>query len=254
MPPKLAFFKSRQPARCDAICKALLRAKVAVLYVLLCLQCGCANGLFSQSASSPSVMLTSLSNETRVNSELSPREWALACLKTAHQLDNQDHTREAIALYERARGFDQKLANVSRRLAVLYAQTKEAVKAKVEFERAITETPKDALLRSDAGYFFLLQGDLENAEVQLAAAQELSDNNPKVTVNLAILRAKQDRLDESLALFEEVVSSASARSNLGVILAKEGKHELAIQYLEEANRLDPSLPIPPAFLKQLRKN
>lgn len=254
MPPKRAFFKSRLPARCDAICKAVLRTKVAALYVLLCLQSGCANGLFSQSASSPSVMLTSLNKETAVNSELSPRESALACLKTAHQLDHQNHTREAIALYERARGFDQRLANVSRRLAVLYAQTKEAVKAKVEFERAIAETPKDALLRSDAGYFFLQSGDLENAEEQLLAAQQLSENNPKVTVHLAMLRAKQDRLDESIALFEKVVSPASARSNLGVILAKAGKHELAIQYLEEANRLDPSLPIPPAFLKQLRKN
>lgn len=178
----------------------------------------------------------------------------MACLKTAHQLDSQHHDREAIALYERARGFDPKLKNVSRRLAVLYAQSKDTAKAKVEFDNAIAESPKDASLRSDAGYFFLQSGDLENAEAQLLESRNLATGHPQGTIHLAMLRAKQERVEESLALFKEVVGPAPAHANLGVILAKAGKRDLAIKHLEEAQRLDPSLPVPPAFLNQLRKN
>lgn len=204
-------------------------------------------------SSSTKNLLTSLNAEKPASGELSEKQSAKACLTTAYQLDSQHHSREAIALYERARGFDPKLKNISRRLAVLYAQSKDATKAKVEFDNALRETPKDASLQSDVGYFYLESGDLENAEKHLVESRKLTPNHPQGTVHLAMLRAKQNRFDESLALFKEVVGLAPAHSNLGVILAKAGKRDEAIQHLEEADRLDPSLPVPKAFLKHLRK-
>jgi len=200
-------------------------------------------------------MLTNISSSRTVDTELSPEQSAEACIKTAHQLDSQHHNREAIALYERARGFDPKRKNLSRRLAVLYAQLKDTTKAKLEFSNAIAETPKDASLRSDAGYFYLESGDMENAEKQLVEARKLSPGHSKSTIHMAMLRAKQERLDESYSLFEEAVGPASAHSNLGVILAKSGKQAEAIVHFDEALKLDPSLPTPNAFLKYFaRKN
>ncbi len=68
-----------------------------------------------------------------------------------------------------------------------------------------------------------------------------------------MLRAKQQRLDESLELFQQIVGPAAAHSNLGVLLAKAGKRDEAIEHLEQAQSMDPTLPVPPAFLKHLRK-
>jgi len=223
-----------------------------LLPAFFCLLAGCASSLVTPGPSSSSNLLTNISNSRTVDTELSAEESAEACIKTAHQLDSQHHNREAIALYERARGFDPKRKNLSRRLAVLYAQVKDTAKAKLEFANAIAETPKDASLRSDAGYFYLESGDIENAEKELVEARKLLPGHSKSTIHLAMLRAKQERLDESFSLFEEAVGPASAHSNLGVLLAKSGNNELAIQHLEEANRLDPELPAPTAFLKHFR--
>ncbi|MDZ4852537.1 MAG: tetratricopeptide repeat protein [Pirellulaceae bacterium] len=223
-----------------------------LLLVLFCSIAGCASSLITPGHSSSSNILTNISSSRTVDTELSPEQSAEACIKTAHQLDSQHHNREAIALYERARGFDPKRKNLSRRLAVLYAQVKDTAKAKLEFANAIAETPKDASLRSDAGYFYLESGDIESAEKQLVEARKLSPGHSKGTIHLAMLRAKQERLDESYSLFEEAVGPASAHSNLGVLLAKFGRRDLAVKHLEEANRLDPELPAPPAFLKHFR--
>lgn len=231
--------------------KTRFRPTIAVS-LLACLVTGCAGSLFAPGSSTTTNLLTNISSEPSAESDLTPEESAEACVTTAHQLDSQHHAREAIALYERARGFDPSRKNLSRRLAVLYAQTNDSSKAKLEFENAIAESPSDASLRSDAGYFFFQIGDLLNAEKQLNEARKLSPGHPKGTVHLAMLRAKQNRLDESFSLFEEAVGPASAHSNLGVILAKAGQRDLAIEHLEEANHLDPLLPAPPAFLAYLR--
>jgi len=255
---KIVLTDSTDASVCNGDGRMFCKLATAIHYLafalMACLQGGCIHGLFSQSANSSSHLLTGLSSESSASSALGNKESAMACLKTAQQLDSQHHGREAIALYERARGFDPKLKNVSRRLAVLYAQSKDSAKAKVEFDNAIAESPKDASLRSDAGYFFMQTGDLEKAEVHLVESRNLSQGHPQGTIHLAMLRAKQERIDESLALFSEVVGPAPAHANLGVILAKSGKRDLAIEHLEQAHQLDPSLPVPPAFLKQLRKN
>ncbi len=159
------------------------RLWIGILCLCVLLLSGCANRLLTDSFTSTAA-LQSLAEEVPAAAELSPQTSALACLKTAEELQNQQHVPEAIALFERARTFDPQLKEVSRKLAVLYAQSKDVAKANIEFERALAETPKDADLRSDAGYFYLQTGDLEKAEVQLNKALELSPKHPQGTIHL----------------------------------------------------------------------
>ena len=231
-------------------------ARIAILLLILpswisCL--GCVSGLTTSSLAKAN-LLSSLNPLSAGSGELTAEQSAKACLTTAHELDRQDHLAEAIALYERARSMNPGLESVSRRLAVLYARTNQAAKARAEFDRAIMETPKDVSLRNDAAYFYLQSGDLANAEVQIQESLQMEAANAKAKMHLALLRAKQDRLDESFELFEQVVGPAEAHSNLGVILAKEGRSEEAIEHLDRARELDPKLPVPAAFLSRLRKN
>lgn len=210
---------------------------------------GCASGLLMLTNSDDAIERAfGTSAEDSENSSLTPHQSSLACLRTAHELDKQNHLHEAASLYERARNFNPKVKGVSRRLAVLYARMNQDDKARTEFERAIEESPNEVELYSDAGYFYLQSGDYEKAEMLLDKASKLEPNHAKSNMHLAMLRAKQGRPEESLALFKKVVGPADAHANLGVLLAKQGKLEQARSHFEQAQQLDSEAEVPRAFL------
>lgn len=213
---------------------------------------GCASGLLMLTNSDDAIERAfGTSTEDSENAGLTPQQSSLACLRTAYELDKQNHYYEAASLYERARTFNPKVKGVSRRLAVLYARMNQADKARTEFDRAIEETPNEADLYSDAGFFYLQNGDYEKAEASLAKGLKLDPNHAKSNMHLAMLRAKQGQPDESLALFKKVVGPAEAHANLGVLLAKQGKLEQARSHFEQAQQLDSEAEVPRAFLDYL---
>lgn len=214
---------------------------------------GCMQNVMTSGALSSGTSFSKLVDSSTPDT-LSPQQSSLACLKTAEQLDGQNHVREAIQLYERARGFDPKAKGVSRRLAVLYAKSNNTSQAKKEFENALTESPKDSDLKCDFGYFLMQSGDYDEAEKAFLESLKLAPRHTKSKVHLAMLRAKQERFDDSFQLFSESVGPASAHSNVGVLLAKAGKQEEAIVHFDEATKLDPTLPAPKAFLQYFAKN
>lgn len=226
-----------------------------VALILCCISClGCASGLTTSSPSRTNILSSLKTTAAAEDGELTPEQSAQTCLRTAIEMDGQDHLSEAIALYERAISMNAGLKGVSRRLAVLYARTNQSDKARAEFEKSLVETPKDASLHCDAGYFFLQSGDFGKAENHIAEALRLEPTHAKAKMHLAMLWAKQDRFEESFELFEQVVGPAEAHSNLGVILAKEGRSEEALEHLTRARELDPKLPVPAAFLSHFQKN
>jgi Tfp pilus assembly protein PilF len=213
---------------------------------------GCASSLLMLTNSDDAIEKAfGTSTEDSENTGLTPQQSSLACLRTAYELDKQNHLYEAASLYERARTFNPKVKGVSRRLAVLYARMNQADKARMEFDRAIEETPNEADLYSDAGFFYLQNGDDEKAEALLDKAFKLDPNHAKSNMHLAMLRAKQERPDESLTLFKKVVGPAEAHANLGVLLAKQGKLEQARSHFEQAQQLDSEAEVPRAFLDYL---
>lgn len=180
--------------------------------------------------------------------ELTAREKADACLATANELDKAGHAREAILLYEKARQHNPALKQVARRLAVLYDQEENSVRSQAEFQLALKHAPRDASLLSDYGNFYLRHGRTDVAEQWLRKALAVEKDHPEATNNLATLLARRGDYEESLKLFSKSVGPAAAHSNLGVILAKDGKTDLAKQHFEKSLSLDPTLRQPQAFL------
>jgi Tfp pilus assembly protein PilF len=178
--------------------------------------------------------------------DLKPAEAARACLKTADELAQHGHRREAIMLYERAQSLDPKV-QVSRFLAVLYDQ-ENSPEAFTEFNRALAASPKDADLLNDFGYYYYKRGDLTNAEQQLRAALSHSPRHEHAWVNLGMVLGEQGRYRESFEAFSKVVSQAAAHSNLGMILAKNGHLSEAQKEFRQALALEPNLEQPRALL------
>jgi Flp pilus assembly protein TadD len=170
-------------------------------------------------------------------------------VRTADELAQHGHRREAILLYERAQSLDPKV-QVSRYLAVLYDQD-NSPEALTEYNLALAANPKDADLLNDFGFYYYKRGDLTNAEQQLRAAIGQSPRHERAWVNLGMVLGEQGRYRESFEAFAKVVSPAAAHSNLGMILAKNGRQAEAQKEFRQALSLEPGLEQPRAVLAYL---
>lgn len=185
--------------------------------------------------------------------ELPPFRAAEACLATAQALDKKGHEPEAIAEYEKARQYNPKLTQVSRRLAVLYDRQCDYTRAMNEYKLALQDNPKDADLLNDLGYCCHERGDDPEAEKWLRQALEINPKHARAQGNLALTLGHQGRYKEAFDAFTKVVSPAQAHSNLGVILAQQGQSALAQAALRQALELEPDLKQARFVLSRLEK-
>jgi Tfp pilus assembly protein PilF len=176
--------------------------------------------------------------------ELSPAVAANACVATARELAKSGFDVDAIAEYEHARELHPRVKGTARPLAVLYGRQHNRQKALVEFQAALKETPKDADLLNDFGYFHLEQEEFAQAEIYLRKAIELTPKHERARVNLGLALALQGRSEESLAAFTPAIGEAAAHSNLAMILAQQGKADAARREFQKASELDPTLQQP----------
>lgn len=183
--------------------------------------------------------------------ELPAEQAALACRQTGAQLEAAGHYQQAIKLYERSLLKDASQADLHHRLAVLYDQTGDAVRARSRYEVALQAGYRTADLLNDYGYFHLSHNRAEEAEAWLREAVETDPQHRKAKVNLAYALAILEQDQESLAIYSEVVGEAAAHSNLGAIMAQQGRIDQARRVLAKANQLDPDLGQPTAILAAL---
>ena len=183
--------------------------------------------------------------------ELPPKENAKACMIAAEKLQNSGHGDQAILLYEKARRNDPDLKTVAHPLAVLYDELGDSTKSLVEFRLAIEAEPKSADVYSDLGYYYMKRSNLHDAETQLRKAIEINPKHQKAWNNLGMVLAGQNRYGESFEAFSQAVGPAAAHSNLGVLMAKQGRVEDARKEFHAALALDASLKQPQAFLAYL---
>jgi Flp pilus assembly protein TadD len=189
--------------------------------------------------------------DDKTRTELPPKEAARACLATADELIAHGHRRDGILLYERARALDPSLKRICRQLAVLYDQEGRHNEALAEYNKALEQTPRDADLLCDLGFFYYLRDDLPAAEQWLKKALHEAPEHTKARMNLALVWAYQGRLAESFEAFSGQIGPAGAHSNIGMVLAKQGQREAAVAALRNALALEPELPQAQAVLKYL---
>jgi Tfp pilus assembly protein PilF len=173
--------------------------------------------------------------------ELPKAQTMQVCLTTAEQLAIQGHAREAALLYERARGIDPNAINYSRRLAGLYDLQGDLPKAATEFQAALATSPDDADLLNDFACFLDRQGKHAEAEQHLQHALQAAPQHQRALTNLGIVLAHQNRYQESFDAFAAAVGPAAAHSNVGMLLARQGKTEDAKAAFSTSLRIDPDL-------------
>lgn len=183
--------------------------------------------------------------------ELSSSDAGRVCRATAEQMASHGKEQEAIEQYERARKFDPHHKGVARRLAVLYDRQGNNEKAAAEYAAAMKESPRDADLWNDYGYFHYTRSRPEQAEDALRKALKLDSLNKRAWMNLGLALGEQGKHDEALRAFEHAVSPAAAKNNLAVILARSGETDRARELFQQAAAEDPSLQPPRPLLAHL---
>ena len=104
---------------------------------------------------------------------------------------------------------------------------------------------------SDLGYYYYNRGNLGDAERELRKAVEIDPKHQKALTNLGMMLAAEKRFDESFQAFSKAVGPAAAHSNVGVLMAKQGRNDDARKEFHEALALDSTLKQPKAFLEYL---
>jgi Tfp pilus assembly protein PilF len=184
-------------------------------------------------------------------SQVSERGKAEACRRTAEELASHGREVHAIEQLERARRYDPKIRGVAHRLAVLLDRQGRMDAADREYQIALEESPRDASLLCDYGFFHYEIGNLEEATQLLKRALKQDAKHTQALVNLGTVLAEQKKYDEAWEAFSKGVGPAAAHHNLGIIKARHGDIEGARNHLSEAIRRDPGLNQAAAVLTEL---
>jgi tetratricopeptide (TPR) repeat protein len=86
-----------------------------------------------------------------------------------------------------------------------------------ELSEGLKIAPKDPILLNNAGVCSLLKGDYEAALSSFSMAAEVVPREARYRANMALALGMMGRYDESLNLYEEVLSEKDAAHNLNVM-------------------------------------
>ena len=176
---------------------------------------------------------------------------AEACRRTGLELAQHNRDEHAIQQLQKAREIEPQIKGVSHPLAVLYDRQGRFDAADREYQRALSESPRNADLLSDYGYFLYSRGNIEQSEQRLRAALKADPEHEKALLNLGLVLGRRQLYDEALAVFERAVGPAAARHNLGLLHTQHGNAAEARRWFAEAAKLDPSLMQPRDILAWL---
>lgn len=184
--------------------------------------------------------------------DLPPAEAARLCIAAAEECHKHGDELYALLEYEKARKFDPS-CKVSRQVAVIYDRLGDFVKAQEEYRIALQQSPHDADLLNDMGYGYYARGRFAEAEKYLRQALSSKPKHARATMNLGLCLGAQEKYQETLELFEKVVTPAQAQCNLAFILTTHHHWPEARRAYEQALQLDPDIPLARAALAKLDK-
>ena len=144
---------------------------------------------------------------------------------TAEQMQNSGQVDQAILLYEKARRNDPSLKTIAHHLGVLYDLQGDSTRSLLEYKLALEAEPKNPDVYSDVGYYYFKRGNLGDAEQMLRKAVEIDAKHARALTNLGMVLAAKQRFGESFEAFSKVVGPAAAHSNVGVLMAKQGRND-----------------------------
>jgi len=174
----------------------------------------------------------------------SPAEACRACLATGREMEAHGDHAAAIEQYERARQFGPNEPGIAVRLAALHERSGNHERAAAEYRLAFKEDPTNADLWNDFAHFRFQRAEFVDAENAARRALVLDPKHKRGWVTLGLIEAELERYDDSFASLTKAISPAAAHNDLGIILTRQGKPQLAEKQFAAARRLDPTLKQP----------
>src|SRR5262245_59019417 len=155
--------------------------------------------------------------------------------------ENQGDLAGAMAAYQQALSRDQKSAEAHARMAVVHDKQGEFRESAELYRKALKLSPGNPDIYCDMGYSLYLQRRWAEAEMNLRQAIALSPNFARAHNNLAMLLARDTRVDAALTEFKKGGSDkATAHANLAFVLTTENRWEDARQQYQLALAANPS--------------
>lgn len=162
--------------------------------------------------------------------KLSGRGSADVQFALGRSLESAGKVAEAEAAYRVAIKNDPGRGDAHARLAVLLGGRGAFKESSTHFDAAIRRAPKDPELLCDRGYSLYLQRRWADAEASLRKAVAIDPKHARSHTNLGLVLARQGKGEAAVAEFAKAgCDPADARANLGLMLAMDGR-------LREADR------------------
>jgi tetratricopeptide (TPR) repeat protein len=153
----------------------------------------------------------------------------------------------AAAEFERALALDPANLQALGGLLTVDAQGKRFVQGRARLERALSAQPGNASLRVMAARFELAAGDAATAEQHLKQAVEADETALPAYSLLAQLYARQKRLDEARTEYGKLVArrpdAYGARTMIGILHEAENRTDEAMKVYEEVVEASARVPV-----------
>lgn len=163
-------------------------------------------------------------------------------MAVALSMERQGKTDEALGIYRDVIAKDKRQTTAYHRLAVLHEKQGDAASALKYYREALQCDPKNAEVQCDYGYCCYLRRDWKTGETSLRKAVELQPGLARAHNNLGLLLARTGREDEALQeFFKAGCAEPAARANLALALTIERRFPEAEQQYQRALAADPNL-------------
>lgn len=162
-------------------------------------------------------------------------------VSAARLLENQGNFAEAEEKYREALRAEPTDLNALVGIARLFDRQGQSSKAVETYYKAAQAHPNEALVHNDLGLCFRRQRELEKSIFAMQKAVQLAPENAKYHNNLAAVLVEAGRHEEALRELTALNTTALAHYNLAHLLEQKSERGLAVQHLQQAVALDPSL-------------
>ncbi len=155
--------------------------------------------------------------------------------------ENQGDLAGAMNVYREALKRDQNSAEAYARMAVIHDKQGEFRESAELYRKALKLSPGNPDIYCDMGYSLYLQRRWAEAEMNLRQAIALNGNFARAHNNLAMLLARDTRVDAALMEFQKGGSDkATAHANLAFVLTTESRWDDARKQYQLALAANPS--------------
>lgn len=160
------------------------------------------------------------------------------------QLASAENYTVAKMLFEEALKNNPKNASAYAGLAEIYSAQDDNEKAFVNYEKALSLDADLTELHAPLGVLYFQKGEIAKAEIHLQKAVAANPDNAETQFYLGLLRYKQDRNEEAAAAFKRAIEldpkNAEAHYYLGEVNDRLNRDREAIAAYQKAVEINPS--------------